>query len=122
MKKYLYHSTILATSIKDIIFDGPCGKISETGDEKTIFYAACNTISGLISWVFIAAGFLAVIFIIYGGYTMLVAGGDSSKIENGKKMIIWAIVGIVVVALARFAVYFVIGLIDPPPGTPVPQY
>lgn len=130
MKKYLHQGAILAVSLKDIIYNGPCSAGIPRdaagnplpGDERTIFYAACNIISGLISWVFVAAGFLAVIFVIYGGYIMLTAGGDTSKIESGKKMIIWSIVGIVIVALARTAVYFVIGLINPPPGTPVPQY
>jgi hypothetical protein len=125
MKKYLYQGAILAVSIKDLFNNGSCGNLVDAKgdylkapDQNTIFLQACNAISGLINWVFIAAGFLAVIFVIYGGFTLLTSGGDSSKIETGKKMIMWAVVGIVVVAFAKFAVYFVIQLLHTPYSVP----
>jgi len=119
MKKYLNYATILAISLKDLVDKGSCGDFSnQTPDENTIFLQACNAISNAINYIFIAAGFLAVIFVIYGGYVLLTSGGDSSKIESGKKMIIWAIIGIVIVAFAKFAVYFVTQLINTPYSVP----
>src|ERR1035437_1271498 len=115
MKKYLYHGAILAVSIKDLFNNGPNGDLTnKTPDQNTIFLQAGNAISNVMNWVFVAAGFLAVIFVIYGGFTLLTSGGDSSKIESGKKMIMWAVVGIVIVAFAKFAVYFVLKLINTP--------
>lgn len=105
---------MLAVSLKDLWSNGPSGSATGTGNDTTIFVAAGNFISNSLTWLLVLAGFVAVAFIIYGGYTMITAGGDSSKIENGKKMIIWAIVGIVVVGLAKGAVYYVVGLLHSP--------
>jgi type IV secretory pathway VirB2 component (pilin) len=52
---------------------------------------------------------VAVIFIILGGYTIITAGGSTEKVETGKRWILYAIVGLVVIliaeALARLACY-----------------
>jgi cytochrome bd-type quinol oxidase subunit 2 len=52
---------------------------------------------------------VAVIFIMLGGYTIITAGGSTEKVETGKRWILYAIVGLVVIliaeALARLACY-----------------
>ncbi|MBT6069175.1 hypothetical protein HOG48_05460 [Candidatus Peregrinibacteria bacterium] len=45
-------------------------------------------------------GLLAVLMVIYGGFLYLTAAGDESKTENGKKVILYSVVGIVVILLA----------------------
>ncbi len=40
---------------------------------------------------------LVVIFVVYGGFTILIAGGDPGKLQKGKKTIISAIVGLFIV-------------------------
>lgn len=50
----------------------------------------------------------AVIMIILGGFNIITAAGDSGKIGSGKKMITYAIVGLIVIALARTIVVFVV--------------
>jgi hypothetical protein len=57
-----------------------------------------------------AAGFVvAVIFVIMGGYKIITAGGDVVAVETGKRWILYALVGLVVIlvaeALARVACY-----------------
>jgi len=38
---------------------------------------------------------MSIFFFIYGGLIWLTSGGEESRIENGKKIILWAIVGII---------------------------
>ena len=42
-------------------------------------------------------GVLALIAFIYGGVLWMISFGDSGKVEKGKKMMIWAVVGLIVV-------------------------
>jgi hypothetical protein len=55
-----------------------------------------------------AVGIAAVIMIIIGGFKYITASGDSNKLSSAKNTIIFAIVGLVVVALAQFIVQFVL--------------
>lgn len=54
-------------------------------------------------------GLLAVIMIIYGGVLYISAGGEQTKIDNGKKIIMYAIVGIVIILLSFAIVNTIIG-------------
>jgi len=125
MKKIFINSLILATSLRELWEKGPCGKyVAPSGDElpphyeESIWTAICNLLGNGIYWLMIVAGVLAVFFVMWGGYTMLTAGGDTSKIEQGKKTILWAIIGVAVVALARFAINLLIKLIKPSVDVP----
>ena len=53
-------------------------------------------------------GIAAVIMIIYGGFRYITSGGDSGKVGNAKNALIYAIVGLVIVALAQFLVHYVL--------------
>ncbi len=54
-------------------------------------------------------GFLAVIMIIYGGILYVTAGGEQDKVDKGKKIIMYAIVGIVIILLSFAIVSTVLG-------------
>jgi hypothetical protein len=53
-------------------------------------------------------GFVAVIMIIIGGLKYVTYSGDSSNINSAKNTILYAVVGLVVVALAQIIVKFVL--------------
>ena len=46
--------------------------------------------------------------IIVGGLRYITSGGESSNISGAKTTIIYALVGLVIVALAQFIVHFVL--------------
>lgn len=54
-------------------------------------------------------GIVAVIMIIYGGFRYITSGGDSGNIGTAKNTILYAIVGLIIVALAQVIVRFVLG-------------
>lgn len=56
----------------------------------------------------VVVGIVAVIMIIWGGFKYITSGGDSGNITGAKNTIIYAIIGLVVVALAQFIVQFVL--------------
>ncbi len=58
----------------------------------------------VINWAITFIGILAVIIFIYGGFVYLTSQGESDKIEQGKKIILYAIVGIIVSVLGVVAV------------------
>ncbi len=58
--------------------------------------------------VAIIAGIAAVIGIIIGGFMFVTAAGDSGKVSTGKKTITYSVVGLIIIALARTIVVFVI--------------
>jgi len=53
-------------------------------------------------------GIAAVIMIIYGGLRYVTSGGDSGSVGNAKNTLVYAIVGLVIVALAQTIVHFVL--------------
>ena len=58
----------------------------------------------MILWV---VGFLAVIYLIYGGVLYITAGGDAEKATKGRTALINAVIGIVIVLLALVIVGYV---------------
>lgn len=53
-------------------------------------------------------GIAAVIMIMVGGFKYITAGGDSGQIGSAKSTIIYAVIGLVIVALAQSLVRFVL--------------
>lgn len=56
----------------------------------------------------IVVGVIAVIMIVIGGLKYITSGGESSNISSAKTTIVYALVGLVIVALAQFIVHFVL--------------
>lgn len=46
------------------------------------------------------AGVLALIAFVWSGYTYLLSGGDTAKAEKGRKGIVWAVTGIILIIFA----------------------
>lgn len=62
-------------------------------------------VAGLVALI---AGVAAVIVIMVGAVMFVTADGDSGKLSNARKTIAYAVVGLIVIVLARTVVVFVI--------------
>lgn len=62
----------------------------------------------------IVVGIVAVIMIIVGGFKYITSGGDSNSITSAKNTIIYALIGLVIVALSQFIVQFVLNKVNTP--------
>lgn len=71
----------------------------------------CNILN-IVKIIILAIGLgIAIIVLIIGGITYMTAGGDAEKADKGKKLIINAIIGIVIVLAAAFILGLVQGLL-----------
>ncbi|HET9850405.1 MAG TPA: pilin [Candidatus Saccharimonadales bacterium] len=53
-------------------------------------------------------GVVAVIMIIFGGFRYITSGGNDTSITSAKNTILYAIIGLIIVALAQILVHFVL--------------
>lgn len=67
-----------------------------------------NVATKVVNVFSVLVGAVAVIMIIYGGFRYITSGGDSGSVGNAKNTLIYAIVGLIVVALAQLIVRIVI--------------
>ncbi len=103
--------------------DTSCGitdSISEGAGAATGNGAQCGSLQGqgtasfgdlakkIVNLLSIIVGVVAVIMIIVGGFRYITSGGESSNVSGAKNTLIYAIVGLVIVALAQFIVHFVL--------------
>ncbi|HEY1835815.1 MAG TPA: pilin [Candidatus Saccharimonadales bacterium] len=67
-----------------------------------------QTLKNVVDLLSAIAGVIAVIMLIVGGIKYITSSGDASNISGAKNTIIFALVGLVVVALAQALVHFVL--------------
>lgn len=82
-----------------------------TGDQSVT--SMPELIGRIINGVLGFVGSLALIMFIWGGFTWMTAAGSSDKIQKGKGIIIWAIIGLVVIFSAYAILAFVFKGINP---------
>jgi hypothetical protein len=68
-----------------------------------------DLIADVINIFSLVVGVVSVIMIIYGGFRYITSGGESNSVSSAKNTILYAIIGLVIVALAQFIVRFVLG-------------
>ena len=84
---------------------GSCSAQQGTGSTDPVANLIKDVIN-IFSWV---VGSICVIMIIYGGFRYVTSGGNDSNISGAKNTIIYALIGLVIVALSQVIVYFVLG-------------
>lgn len=85
--------------------DNPSGGCTDNGDATAKINDIIRTIINLLSAV---VGIVAVIMIIIGGLRYITSGGNDSSVTGAKNTILYAVIGLVVVALAQVMVHFVL--------------
>ena len=91
---------------------GSTGDAPEGDAETTIL----DTVETAINIFSIIIGVISVIMIIIGGLKYITSTGDSSKVESAKNTIIYAVVGLVIVALAQVIVFYVLDRVEGGPS------
>lgn len=64
-----------------------------------------------INALFILAAVLALFYLIYGGMDWMMSRGEKQKIDNAKRKITFAIIGLVIVFMSYLIVQFVGGML-----------
>jgi len=66
------------------------------------------TIKTALNILSIAVGAVAVVMIIIGGFRYTASGGKQESVSGAKNAILYALIGLVIVALAQIIVHFVL--------------
>lgn len=108
-------ATVSAQSAQDGIRSNlKCGSNLDTQlgscneDVSTGTTGVNKVITDIVNIFSIIVGIVSVVMIIYGGFRYVTSGGDSGNVSSAKNTIIYAIIGLVIVALAQFIVQFVL--------------
>lgn len=136
MKKFLIKTQLIIAVLAGVLVlatpvmvsaqnnkDAVCKGIALTGGD-------CNAdsgtelnkvIEGVINVVSALVGIVAVVMIMIGGFKYITSGGDSNSVNGAKNTILYALVGLVIVALAQVIVQFTLRKVDnTTPAAPAP--
>ncbi|MFA4845749.1 MAG: TrbC/VirB2 family protein [Patescibacteria group bacterium] len=80
--------------------------MSGLSGETNIVTIVTNIIKAILDFVLI----IAVAYVVYAGIRLIMSAGDDSAKDSAKKTIIYVVIGIIVILLARVLVMFVNGL------------
>lgn len=85
------------------------GCLADVGSSTDIVTISCIPIlfSRIIYWLFVLSGVVALFFIIYSGIKLITSSGDPKRVEEAKKTLLWAIIGLVVIFLSFMIVNLV---------------
>jgi len=98
-----------------------CGGSSTSGSAKSQVLSGvgatgneCNsstvgkTVAKIVKLLLYVTGAVAVIMVIYSGFSYITSAGDSNKVNSAKNTLIYAIIGLIIAALANVIVSVVI--------------
>jgi hypothetical protein len=89
----------------------PCQVDNGSGGKEAAADKANTIVADVINLVSIVVGIIAVFMIIYGGFRFLTSAGNPESTKVGKNAILYAIIGLVIVAFAQVIVKFVLAKI-----------
>ena len=88
-----------------------CGSGCASGSSQTPEQASThldNVIKEVINILSVAVSIAAVIMIMIGGFRYVTSGGKQESVTGAKNTILYAVIGLVIVALAQVIVRFVL--------------
>lgn len=85
--------------------DNPEAISSTTGGATSIRQLILTIINYFLGFL----GLIAVVMVIYGGVTYVISAGEDEKIQSAKKIIMYALIGIIIVLLSFVAVRMILG-------------
>ncbi|HSW37456.1 MAG TPA: pilin [Candidatus Saccharimonadales bacterium] len=100
--------TPIAQGISQGINNATIGNNDSSCDTSGSNIDLSNIAKKVVNIFSVIVGIVAVLMIIYGGFRYITSGGESGNISNAKNTLIYALVGLIIVALAQFIVHFVL--------------
>ncbi len=103
-------ASVIMNSIR-IALLGANGSFAENCTEAGKCIDPSALVSNAIQWTVGIVGAVSLIFIVYGGISYTTSYGDQGKLQKARKMITYALIGLVIVALAEIITAFVSNMI-----------
>lgn len=79
---------------------GNCSITNSSGVVIPTLDCAFLLIQTIINWLLAFAGVVALVLIIYSGIKLITSGGDPKQVEGAKKILTYAIIGLLVILLS----------------------
>lgn len=110
--------SVHATDVNDDIKNNLCQGIELSADAGSD--ASCNNVNSsstssansllrnIINVFSLVVGIVAVLMIIFAGFKYITSGGKGDSVSGAKNTILYAVIGLVIVALAQVIVRFVL--------------
>lgn len=109
---FAFTESSFAVTQKEAVCEGIGGcDDNNTDPDKTAASKVQKLITNIINIMSWAGGVICVIMVMLGGFWYLTSNGDAAKVTRGRQTITYALVGLVIIALAQAIVRFVIGAI-----------
>lgn len=67
-----------------------------------------EVVGSIMQWVLGIVGIILLVMFVYGGVLYATSAGNEDKVETGKKVMMYAIIGIVIIALAFVLTRYII--------------
>lgn len=87
------------------LVSGTSGCTAPSASTTTGVSTLINEVITVFSWI---VGSISIIMVIYGGFRYVTSGGNDAGVSGAKNTIIYALIGLVIVALAQVIVHFVL--------------
>jgi hypothetical protein len=94
-------------NLTDQVQSNGCSNKSTSND-----IALSSTLRTAINGFSLVVGVIAVIMIIVGGLKYITSSGDSSNVNSAKNTLLYALIGLAIVALAQVIVRFVLNKVN----------
>ena len=91
--------------MKDLLVQNATTYIKSVGDGEDTLE---TNITGILNGIIASLGLACVVVMIIGGINYMTSAGDTSKVEKGKKTILYGAIGLIISVLSFALVNFVI--------------
>jgi hypothetical protein len=78
-------------------------------DPSHLPHGKTDNLNTILTILFVTMGAVALLMLIIGGLRYTIAGGDTTKVADARRMIVYSIVGLIVISLAATIVSVVLG-------------
>ena len=110
-------SLVFADNSSSINVGSACQQVGQAGsssafcqDTSTAPISGADSVGNkVVNLIAAVAGFAAVVVIIISGIQFITSSGDPQKVNKAKNSILYASIGLVIVALARIIIFFIVG-------------
>lgn len=130
---FVFNLTLSPAYAQDPLKDSiECSVNSVSGrncnDNTNASSSLTNTVRNILNVFSIIVGIVAVVMIVVAGFRFVTSAGDEQAVKSARSTILYAVVGLVVVALSQVIVQFVLKETttasssgsSPPPAQPTP--
>ena len=97
-------------SAPEVLAQSPLGNLEAVGNELSGGGGTqdlTTTIANVINFVLGLLGIIALILVIYAGFLWMFAGGDSTKVDKAKSLLLNAVIGLAIILAAYSITTFV---------------